>query len=75
MPKTVSKVIGILALSMCFGAAAYAGPSFTAHIVRNGAPSLSAVTAAPEIDPSSAIAGLTLLLGGLAVVRGRRFKK
>jgi hypothetical protein len=26
---------------------------------------------APEIDPASAMAGLTLLLGGLAVVRGR----
>jgi hypothetical protein len=26
---------------------------------------------APEIDPATAAAGLTLLLGGLAVVRGR----
>ncbi len=32
-------------------------------------------TQAPEIDPSSAMAGLTLLAGGLAVLRGRRFKK
>jgi hypothetical protein len=30
------------------------------------------VTSAPELDPSSLIAGLTLLLGSLAVVRGRR---
>ncbi len=30
------------------------------------------VTAAPEIDPASALAGLTLALGGLAVLRGRR---
>ena len=29
---------------------------------------------APEIDPSSAIAGLTLMLGGVAVLRGRRSK-
>ncbi len=29
-------------------------------------------TSAPEIDPSSAIGGLTLLFGGLAVLRGRR---
>jgi hypothetical protein len=29
---------------------------------------------APEIDPSSAMAGLTLMLGGLAVLRGRRAK-
>jgi MYXO-CTERM domain-containing protein len=30
---------------------------------------------APEIDPSSAMAAGTLLLGALAVVRGRRSKK
>jgi hypothetical protein len=29
---------------------------------------------APEIDSASAIAGLTFLLGGLAVLRGRRTK-
>jgi hypothetical protein len=29
---------------------------------------------APEIDPSSAMAGMTLMLGGLAVLRGRRSK-
>ncbi len=29
-------------------------------------------TSAPEIDPSSAIGGLTLLFGGFAVLRGRR---
>jgi hypothetical protein len=28
--------------------------------------------AAPEIDPASAVSGLTLLLGGLVVLRGRR---
>jgi hypothetical protein len=32
----------------------------------------SGVVSAPEMDPSSAIAGLTLLLGGLAVLRGGR---
>jgi hypothetical protein len=30
---------------------------------------------APEIDPASAMSGLTLLLGGLAVARGRRTKQ
>jgi hypothetical protein len=30
--------------------------------------------AAPEIDPSSAMAGLTLLAGGIATLRGRRIK-
>ena len=31
-----------------------------------------AVTVAPEIDPASAASGLTLLMGGLMVLRGRR---
>jgi len=30
---------------------------------------------APEIDPASAMAGLTMLAGGLAVLRGRRKQK
>jgi len=30
--------------------------------------------AAPEIDPASAMAGLTLMAGGLLVLRGRRSK-
>jgi hypothetical protein len=32
------------------------------------------VAKAPEIDPASAMGGLTLLLGGLVVLRGRRSK-
>jgi hypothetical protein len=35
---------------------------------RQGSNALSA----PEMDPAAAIAGLTLALGGLAVLRGRR---
>jgi hypothetical protein len=31
--------------------------------------------AAPEIDPASLVAGVTLLCGGLAMLRGRRQKK
>jgi hypothetical protein len=31
--------------------------------------------AAPEIDPASALSALTLLAGGLAVLRGRTMKK
>jgi hypothetical protein len=34
-----------------------------------------AVTAAPEIDPASALSGLTLLGGALMMLRGRRAKK
>jgi hypothetical protein len=32
-------------------------------------------TAAPEIDPASAMSGITLFLGSLAVMRGRRSRK
>jgi hypothetical protein len=35
----------------------------------------SSPTRAPEIDPASTLAGLTLALGGLAVLRGRRYSK
>jgi LPXTG-motif cell wall-anchored protein len=37
-------------------------------------PSHRHIVAAPEMDASSAIAGLTLMVGGLAVLRGRRRK-
>jgi hypothetical protein len=37
--------------------------------------SVSPVTSAPEIDPASAASGLTLLLGALMVLRGRRGSK
>ena len=33
------------------------------------------VTSAPEVDPASAMSGLALLAGGLAVLRGRKFSK
>jgi hypothetical protein len=42
-----------------------------ANVVIATAPSI-APTAAPEIDPTSAASGLALLLGGLAVLRGRK---
>ena len=51
----VRKMIGILALALA---------AATAHAT-------AAVASAPEIDPATAMAGVTLLLGGLAVVRGR----
>jgi LPXTG-motif cell wall-anchored protein len=37
-------------------------------------PEQPAPVKAPEIDPASAMAGLTMLAGGLAVLRGRRRK-
>lgn len=36
---------------------------------------LTEVVGAPEIDPASALSGLTLLAGSLAVLRGRRYRK
>jgi len=55
----IRKVIGILVLTL--------GAATTAYAV--------AIAPAPEIDPATAMSGLTLLLGGLAVVRGRVKKK
>jgi hypothetical protein len=37
-------------------------------------PSPKHVVAAPEIDAASAVAGLTFMVGGLAMLRGRRSK-
>jgi hypothetical protein len=37
-------------------------------------PTKKPTVAAPEIDAASAVAGLTLMVGGLAVLRGRRSK-
>lgn len=34
-----------------------------------------AAVRAPELDPASAVAALTLMSGGLAVLRGRRTKR
>jgi len=73
MSKTLAKAIGVLALSVCFVSAANAS-TWTARRVISASAAPSAASA-PEIDPASALGGLTLLLGGLAVVRGRRIKK
>jgi hypothetical protein len=40
-----------------------------------GPPIWSHPTAAPEIDPASAMSAFTLLSGGLVMLRGRRAKK
>jgi hypothetical protein len=55
----------------------YTGPTIRPCSVNAGSASAGTWTvtgalAAPEIDPASAAAGLTLLLGGMAVMRGRR---
>jgi hypothetical protein len=74
----MSKLVAVVVLSLCGGTAAYANTwahearwGFATHpLVRT-----SDTMSAPEIDPASAMAGLTLLAGGLAVLRGRRSKK
>jgi hypothetical protein len=49
-----------------------AGPTYQPLVGIGDAVAVREVAAAPEIDPASAAGGLTLLLGGLAVLRGRR---
>jgi hypothetical protein len=41
-------------------------------VTTGGSVTVSTTTKAPEIDPESAMSGISLLLGGLAVLRGRR---
>jgi hypothetical protein len=53
------KLLGVMALSIA------------ATAVAHGA----ARVAVPEFDPASALAALTLLSGGVAVLRGRRTKR
>ncbi|HLZ99665.1 MAG TPA: hypothetical protein VKP66_17145 [Steroidobacteraceae bacterium] len=66
----MSKLLGIVALSMCLVGVASAG---TQCYRGNGKPCPSPHTA-PEVNAGSLAAGLTLLLGGLAVLRGRQTK-
>lgn len=65
-------IIGIL-LSLGLGGAITVAveQDLFEHHPHKGRPAM----AAPEIDPASAMSGLTLLLGGLAVLRGRSSKK
>lgn len=64
------KVLGMLAVA---GVASTALAGEWAPIAHFGMS--TNVVSAPEIDPATALSGLTLLLGGLAVVRGRSSKK
>jgi hypothetical protein len=72
----------VIALTMVAGAASAAdaafqshdnaflrAPEFTPHTTVGATTS---AVAAPEIDPASTVAGVMLMLGTLAVLRGRR---
>ena len=74
--------LGILVLSLgtvAVAATAYAdGPSFgdfDLHHQHDKKCYVHCVTSAPEIDPASALSALTLLGGGLLVLRSRNKKK
>ena len=45
------------------------------HSSSSSSGSTGGTVAAPELDPAMALAALTLLSGGLAVLRGRRSKR
>jgi hypothetical protein len=69
------KIVATLALTFGMATAAYADwkpPPPPSPNFRLPPPPPPYVHRAPEIDPAGAIAGLTLLAGGLAVLRGRR---
>jgi hypothetical protein len=70
MERTMSKVIGFVLLMAVAGSALAGGPP---HF-DPGPPFGPWPFRAPEIDPASAFAGLTMLAGTLAVIRGRRSK-
>ena len=79
MYSTMSKLVAILILSFGGTTAALADASclpilqligLCGNPGHGGKP-----VQAPEVDPASAMSGLTLLVGGLAVLRGRGKKK
>jgi hypothetical protein len=71
----MSKLIAMVALSMFAGSAAYAAGHWSASQHYWAAGNKSTSVSAPEIDPATSLSGLTLLAGGLAVLRGRRNRK
>jgi hypothetical protein len=76
----VVKKIGLALVLVAIAgvASADAGSSSCLHVafleLFCQAPPSSGTNNVPEIDPASAMAGLTMLAGGLAVLRGRRRK-
>ena len=69
------KIFGTLLLAFGLAGAANALQTLHPHPHPPGDHPGPSAPAAPEIDPASAIAALTLLGGAIAVVRGRRLKK
>lgn len=67
---------GFVLLMFVIGAsmAAHADPCVTADVASAATPSDCNKNTAPEVDPSLAVAGISLLAGTLAVVRTRNRK-
>jgi hypothetical protein len=70
--KKMTKKLVVLILAL--GVAATAQASVNEYIAINRHP-CPVPTAAPEIDPASAMSAFTLLAGGLVMIRGRRSSK
>jgi len=71
----MSKSVVFALLSIAVASGAYAGDNFWhshADELHSWSQRSASAVAAPEIDPASALSGLTLLVGGIAVMRGRR---
>ena len=70
------RAIGLAILLISLASISLAAPKTVIVVCKTGPTATSRLCAipVPEIDAASAIAGLTLLLGGVAVVRGRRTK-
>ena len=66
-------ILGTALLTLGGVGAAQALPDFLGGPIHRGPPGGTHMV--PEIDPAGAMSGLTLLLGGLAVARGRIQKK
>jgi hypothetical protein len=79
--RWMGKLLSIVILSFGLMAGAQAFTTLKHHIdpgtipVSSGGSGKGTTTAAPEIDPATAMGGLTLLVGGLAVLRDRRKNK
>lgn len=76
--KAAGTAIAVLVLSVTLDATASARGWTAAARQSCGCaapPSLTTSAVAPEIDPASALSGLTLLLGTLAILRGRRSRR
>lgn len=68
----MSKLLATLIVALGVAGTAQAMTTLHHHHDHGDGPG---ATAAPEIDPGEALSALTMLAGGLAVVRGRRNKK